>query len=96
MNCLWCNVGFEPKRPWQKFCCPEHQKAFNAKSGQDGIKLPPVLQRELEALAEGQEISVREMLCKIIHQTINPGQRPLNSIEIYGKPNAENTKQGGA
>ena len=49
------------------------------KSGQDGIKLPPFLQKGLEDLADGQEITVKEMLCKIVHQTINPGQNRLTT-----------------
>jgi len=83
MNCLWCNVGFEPERPWQKFCCKDHRVQFNAKAA--GYRLPHFLDRELKEMAEAQQVSNLEMLCKIVHQTINPGQQPLSDGIIYGK-----------
>jgi hypothetical protein len=29
MICLWCQVEFYQNRDWQRFCCKEHQQAWN-------------------------------------------------------------------
>jgi len=83
MKCPWCNVEFKPTRDWQKFCCKEHRIKFNSIRG---YVLPPFLDKVLADVADGQKVSNLEMLCKILHQTLNPGQQTLSMEEIYGKP----------
>jgi len=83
MKCLWCEIEFEPKRPWQKFCSDKCRWKYNR--GDGSYHLPKMLDAELMALAEAQGVSNLEMLCKILHNTLNPGQEPLSDLIIYGE-----------
>jgi hypothetical protein len=29
IKCKWCGLDFRPNRPWQKFCCADHQQRFH-------------------------------------------------------------------
>lgn len=33
-----CRCGFKPKKPWQRFCKPEHRAAFHELSGDAGMR----------------------------------------------------------
>lgn len=32
-TCPLCKVAFEPKKPWQAFCCAEHRTAYDQEFG---------------------------------------------------------------
>lgn len=83
MKCLWCKKEFRQTRRWHKFCSADCRIKFNKKCSL-GYVLPLMLENELSALADSQQISNIEMLCKILHQIMNPGARPLSDAEIYG------------
>ena len=39
LKCKWCEVHFEPKRPWQTFCCTDHQQRWH-RQRQRQLELP--------------------------------------------------------
>jgi len=88
MKCLWCKSEFRQTRRWHKFCSAACRIKFNQKFSL-GYVLPPVLENELSAHANGLQVSNIEMLCKILHQTFNPSLRPLTDAEIYGTDEQE-------
>ncbi len=91
MKCLWCKNEFRQTRRWHKFCKPDCRIKFNQKCSL-GYVLPPILERELSAAADGLQLSNIEMLCKILHQAFNPEQAPLTDADIFGIPD---TKEAG-
>lgn len=32
-----CGITFTPRKPWQKFCCPDHRAAFHGTQGDGGL-----------------------------------------------------------
>jgi len=89
--CLECGKGFERIKPNQRFCpggkC--RSRYHNKEKGQ-GLMLTPRLRAGLRALADAHDVTENEMACIMIHQMMNPDQRPLSDGEIYGKVKEQN------
>jgi len=54
-KCPYCGKEFEPKVFWQKFCCPEHQKAYwnDMRKGNRALRQKIIeLDKEIEELKQ--------------------------------------------
>jgi len=55
-KCPYCGKEFEPRVFWQKFCCPEHQKAYWSEMRKGSHKLQEKI-NELEKKIEKLEVN---------------------------------------
>jgi hypothetical protein len=78
-------MEYQPGRQHQRFCSDKCRHTCHNREKLGGVILTPTIKEQLRSLAEAHGMSINEMACRILHQSMNPDGRPLDDKDIFGK-----------
>jgi len=96
MMCQNCKIEFEPKKFNQNFCCPKCKAEFWNKEAAEGIQVLkclkehyPDLLPEIRSYANVHNVSLGEMICKLLDKTLSRDGQTFE--DIYGQNGGKET-----